>query len=397
MDPQRQPFLSATSSYLPYALGMGLTLLSMLLFWQPQPVGAAAAALLTGVVLLSLLLELQFRSNPLRWLLPIEQSQNVYAVAPCQNSSSPAAGHDEDAPMGSIASSAASSAECPATVVVTAHLDTHRTPLLFSSPFWLNVFRWLLPVGLGAVAALLILFVVGIVVPAPALRLIALAPGLVVLGVFALMVQADLTPFSKGANDNASGVAVALWLAERLAETPLQRTRTILVFTGCEEVGGYGADAFFGARRATLGDARGSAAHIVIDQVASAHSNPAVVRGERFLRPAYSDPGLLALADRLIQQHPEWRAGSLSLSTGYGELSVGVKHGLRAIAFGTFTADGSSPHWHQASDVIGNIDETALDRTQQIVWALLQEIDFVEAAGDLTLRNTQPASGSQAV
>ncbi len=380
LSPERQTFLSPTSAYRPYALAAGLALLSLFLFWQPQPVGAAAAALITVVALGSLLLEMQFRPNLLRWLLPIGHSQNVRAVIPCQAAPAPS---DEDAPMGAVALPAArpavSSAGCPATVVITAHLDTHRTPLLFRSSFWMTVFRGLMPAGLAAMAAMLAVFVIGIVVPAQALRLIALAPGLVMLAVFALMIQADLTPYTKGANDNASGVAATLWLAERLTHAPLQHTQVHLVFTGCEEVGCYGADAYFSANHAGLQHA----AHIVIDQVAAAGTQPVVVRAERFLKPAHSDPGLLALADKLIAAHPEWRARTVSLNAGYGELSVGVKHGLRAIAFGAVAPDGSSPRWHQPSDTIDAIDETTLARVQEMVWALLCEIDRQSALSNL--------------
>ena len=364
-SPERQIFLSATSAYRPYALAAALALLSLFLFWQPQPVGAAAATLITTVTLASVLLEMQFRPNLLRWLLPFEPSQNVRAVIPCQQA--PQTACDEDAPMGAVAPPA----QCPAAVVITAHLDTHRTPLLFRSPFWMTVFRRLMPAGLGAMAVMLALFFVGIFISAPALRLVALAPGLVLVAVVVLMDQADLTPYTKGANDNASGVAATLWLAEQLTHAPLQHTQVHLVFTGCEEVGCYGADAYFSANRAGLQNA----VHIVIDQIAAAGAQPVVVRAERFLVPAHSDAGLLAVAEKLIAAHPEWGARVVNLNAGYGELSVGVKHGLRAIAFGAIAPDGSSPHWHQPSDVMDAIDESTLVRVQEMVCAFLSEID----------------------
>lgn len=366
LSPERQTFLSATSAYRPYALAAGLALLSLLLFWQPQPVGAAAAALLTAVALGSLLLEMQFRPNLLRWVLPLEESRNVSAVIPCRQPPLQTTA-DEDAPMGAIAPRA----DCPATVVITAHLDTHRTPLLFRSPFWLSVFGRLMPAGLGSMALMLALFVIGIFTLAPALRLLALAPGLVMLALFALMVQADLTPYTRGANDNASGVAAALWLAEQLTASPLEHTQVYLVFTGCEEVGCYGADAWFSARRSALN----GAFHITLDQVAAAGAQPVVVSSERFFTTARSDPGLLALAEKVIRERPEWNVRVVSLNAGYGELSMGVRHGLRAIAFGALAPDGSSPRWHQPSDTVDAIDEDTLARVQELALALLREID----------------------
>ncbi|MCS7060491.1 MAG: M28 family peptidase [Anaerolineae bacterium] len=366
LSPERQPFLSATSAYRPYTLAAGLILLSIALFWQPQPVGAAAAALITSIVLGSLLLEMQFRSNLLRWLLPMGQSQNVHALISCRSSGSQP-GDDESVPMGATGLRS----NCPRSIVVTAHLDTHRTPFLFRSSSGLAAWRALMQSGVAAVALLLGLFVVGIVTPAPAPRVAALGPGLIMVAIFALTIHADLTPFNKGANDNASGVAATLWLAEQLSRNPLAHTRVYVVFTGCGEVGCYGADAWFSAHRAELGDA----IHIVLDRVATAHAQPVVARGERFLRTAHSDAGLLKLAEKLIQAHPEWNARLIALNAGWGELSIGVMHQLRSIAFSAAPAEDPSPHRHQPSDSIDTVDETTLTRVQEMIWAFLQELD----------------------
>ncbi|MCL5996554.1 MAG: M28 family metallopeptidase [Chloroflexi bacterium] len=357
LAPQRQTFLSATSAYAPYALFAGLALLSIVLFWQPQPVGAAGAAVLTGTALVSLILELLFRSNLLRWCLPVDESQNVFATVPCVAHSTSA---DESPAQ-----------RCAQTVVITAHLDTHRTPLVFHSPAWLKVFRLLMPLGIGSAVLLLVLFVIGVFVSDAILRQIALLPGAVLLAVFVLMVQADQTPYTKGADDNASGVATVLLLAERLVQAPLQHTAVTVVFTGCEEVACYGADAYLQEHGPELRNA----IHLVIDQVGGAGTVPCVVRGERFLAPAPSDPGLLAIADRVVAEHPELDATTLNLSTAYGELSIGVKHDLRTIALGSLRKDGTSPHWHKASDTLENVDVAVLERSLELAWQLLRGID----------------------
>jgi hypothetical protein len=355
LAPQRQKFLSAKSAYAPYALFTGLVLLSLFLFWQPQPVGAAAAAILTLTVLISVILEMQFCSNPLRWLLPIDYSQNVAARVR-------RAGSDASAPPAQ-------------TVYITAHVDTHRTPLLFSSPTWLSVFRLLLPAGLVSAALLLVLFIVGVFTPAMILRQVALLPGLIELAVFVLMIQADLTEFSRGAEDNGSGVALALGIAERLTETPLPHTDVVVVFTGCEEVGCYGADAFFSANAAQT---RG-AVHLVADQVGAEGGAPCIVLGERFLAEARSDPQLIKIAGQVVQAHPELGASLVSLNTGYGELSVGVKNGLRCVALGSQTPNGISPHWHKKTDTLEHVNLALLDQEQELAWHLLQSIDAANA------------------
>ena len=338
-------------------------MLSLILFWQPQPVGAAAAALLTLTALVSVILEMLFRSNPLRWLLPIGDSQNVYARIR-------RAGGTGDARPAQ-------------TVFVTAHVDSHRTPLVFSSPAWLNVFSLLIPAGLVSAALLLLLTLAGVFSSAMILRYISLLPGVIALAIFVLMLQADTTEYSRGAEDNGSGVALSLGLAERLTQTPLQHTDVVVVFTGCEEVGCYGADAFF---RGNAEKTRG-AVHLVADQVGAEGGKPCIVLGERFLATVQSTPQLVKVAEQVVQAHPELETSLTRLSTGYGELSVGIMNGLRGIALGSRRADGTSPHWHKKTDTLEHVDLALVDQEQELAWQLLQAMDAANGA------TSQPAAG----
>ena len=82
---------------------------------------------------------------------------------------------------------------------------------------------------------------------------LALTP--VHLIVFWLTWQPDTTPYTAGANDNATGVGVLLNLGARLAQEPLGNTEVWLLASGCEEVGSVGAQAFVRAHRHELADA----------------------------------------------------------------------------------------------------------------------------------------------
>ena len=354
LRPERQLVLSATSAYAPFILALGASLLGLLLFWQPQPVGAAAACIIGVTALASTLLELTFTGNPLRWVIPTGWGNNVSAVVP-------AAMQDEKRPP----------------ILITAHVDTHRTPLLFSSPGWRRIFRMIMPAGLACMATLNVLFVAGVFSNAQALRQIALIPGAVVAVIFLLMLQAAASPFTNGANDNASGVAVALVLVERLARQPLQHRDVIVVFTACEEVGAYGADAFMSANRRNL---RG-AIHLVIDHVGGLRGRdfgPSIIRSERFLRRVECDPRLVQIAESVARAQPELRATVRDFDLAYSELSVGAKHGLRSLGIIGLTPEGDLPNWHVRDDVIANINEATLERTVEFVWCLLRAIDAEE-------------------
>jgi hypothetical protein len=75
----------------------------------------------------------------------------------------------------------------------------------------------------------------------------------VVVGTFAMVELVNTKGNqSNGAVDNASGVTQMYHLAHRVAAEPLQRTRLLLVATGAEELGDYGAEAFVAAYRSEL-------------------------------------------------------------------------------------------------------------------------------------------------
>src|SRR5688572_17146271 len=111
---RRDEFLSVTSGWRPFALALGLMLLAVLLFvglgrGPNAQVGALAAAALGLIVAVAFFLHVTHRPSPLTWLLPLEASQNVWAVA---------------APSGEVRRQ----------VVVTGHVDTARHALAMQSP-----------------------------------------------------------------------------------------------------------------------------------------------------------------------------------------------------------------------------------------------------------------------
>jgi hypothetical protein len=352
-QPSRAYFRSARSAWRPYALYSALILASALLFFSLGRWGAIGGAALALAASLSVLLELAFRPNPLRWLLPKGQSQNVWANLP------PAGGK-----------SAATRQ-----VVLLGHLDSHRTPLASSSPAWLRLFGLLIPLGLLSSLALLGLYLAHLFQPQPLWQYLALLPALIAAGLLALTYQADLTPYSPGANDNASGAALVLELARRLKSQPLQRTTVWAVLSGCEEVGCYGAEAFARAHRAKLG----RACWIPLDGVGGQGGFPAYHTRETFLLTTRADPGLLALAEKVTQRCPQLGVRPHHFRGAYTEGVIGAKYGLRVLSLTAPGAGGALPHWHRPSDTLANLDPQVLAQVEAFTWELLQEIDLSEA------------------
>ncbi|MGB9775857.1 MAG: M28 family peptidase [Anaerolineae bacterium] len=346
LEPVTESFTSARSAWYPYVLFTGLVLLAEILFWAAGRVGAMIAAVLTTVALASVLLELAFRPNPIRWILPKGRSQNVWA---------------RRMPSGEVRQK----------VVVMGHLDTHRTPLAFSTDRWVRLFSRLVPLGLASSVALLVLFILGVAVPGLLWRFLSLPFALVILGVFLITIQADFSPYTAGANDNATGAGIVLSLAERLSREPLARTAVWLVLSGCEEVGCYGAEDFARRHREELGDA----IWITLDSVGGAHSSPAYLTHETFLLTVPSDPELLRLAERIAARHPEWGVHPHHFRGAYTEGSIAAQYGFRVLTFTSHRRDGILPEWHRPTDTVDHLDPQVVEHTEALIGELLQEID----------------------
>ncbi len=346
LNPVIEPFRSARSAWHPYALFSFLALISEFLFLTAGKWGAVLAFLLSALAMVSVLLELAFRPNLIRFILPKGQSQNVVARI---------------APKG----------ESREKVVLMAHLDTHRTPFVFSSVRWLKLFTILVPLGLTSAVALTGLFLAGAVFPFLSLKLASIPLALVILGIFLITLQADFTPYSPGANDNASGAGVVLSIAAKLAQSPLENTEVWAVLSGCEEVGCYGAEAFARAHKRELG----KAIWLVIDSVGGKEAGPVYITRETFLLTSRSDRELLAIAEKVASAHPELGAYSKSFRGAYTEGAIGAKHGFRVLTLVGLRRDGFLPGWHRPTDKLENLDPKVVEKTEQFVWELLKEID----------------------
>ena len=346
LTPQMQRFKSAISAWRPYALAATLGLLALALYPLAGRVTGGLATAIAAVALVSSFLELNFWPNPLRWLLPKRVSQNVWAVLPA-------------------------SRQAAQRVVVVGHLDSHRTPFIFGSTARLKLFGVMVGVGFASFAALTALYLVGAVIQEDILYQVSLAPAFCLLILLVMSIQADMTPYTHGANDNATGAAVVLALAERLKDEPLANTEVWALNSGCEEVGLYGADAFVREYREKLA----SACFIPLDSVGGPGTGPCFITREGMVKPYRSDPGLLALCREVAAQRPELGAHPSVMKLGYTEGAIGIRNGLRTVSFVNLTPAGELPHWHRPTDVYENVDPDVLARTGEFLWELLQRID----------------------
>jgi hypothetical protein len=346
LQPTMESFSSARSAWLPAALFWSLVLASGFLFLGGGRLRAILALALAATGLASILLELSFRPNFLRWILPKGESQNVSAQIDAKS-------------------------EVREQVALVAHLDSHRTPLVFSSRIWVRWFERLVPIGMACTVLLILIFALGVVIPLPWLQILAIGPMAVALIMLVLMLQADFTAYSPGANDNASGIGVVLSLAEQLAKTPLEHTKVWIVLTGCEEVGCYGSDEFIRKHKNALGNA----AWITIDTVGSYRGVPVFLSEETFLTTGKSDERLLRTMREINLRHPEVGAHEISMKGAYTDGAIGSKHGLRVLTLESHQEDGTLSNWHRPTDTIDAVSPECIQATESLVYELLQELD----------------------
>ncbi len=359
------PFRCLVSGWRPFAWASAMALAAEGSFLIAGVPGAVAAIVICACAFVFAILQLLFIPNPLMAMVGKGDSQNVWMKI--------GAGGDPGAEGGVKAKVPAEPGQ---RLVITAHYDTHRTPLAYSSPFWIRVFRSLTTAGMGAYLMLIVLFAVALFggsgsVLAVAAKWVSLVPGAIHVLVLGLTFEADTTPHTPGANDNASGAGVLLELAARLTEKPLAGTEVWIVATGCEEVGLYGAQAFFADFKTEL---RG-AMQINIDNIAGTDCGPCYIDEEKMLGTYRSDPELLRLADAIAADQPDMGARRTSYQGAYTDGAIGIKHGLPAITFLGLNRTGWIPNVHQMTDVIEHCDADVVARVTDFIEILTRRID----------------------
>jgi Peptidase family M28 len=270
----------------------------------------------------------------------------------------------------------------PATLVVLAHHDAPQTGALFDqtlqrrlherAPGLLERFKTPLPqwwIGLTGPLAT----IAGALTARRGYARAGLAIG--ALGTAAV---ADIwrSETVQGANDNLSGVAALVALAELLRAQPIANLRVLLVSCGAEETLQDGIRAFVSSHRDELDPAR--TAFVNLDTVGSPHLVMLEAEGPVWME-SYAGPWLRDL----VEAHAE-------------RLGVGLLRGFRArastdsvipgragyaIATIVSVTDWMSPaNYHLPSDVPANLDYASVADATRLVYSVAQELPAALAA-----------------
>lgn len=330
---ERQLFWApkATLYWGPALVMVGLSVALVLGRYWPWP-GLALGL----IAMLPLLGELLGLWPDLGQILPQAPSQNVLGTLPCQG-------------------------ELRQRLVLVAHIDTQRAGLLFHPRLVRGLqLYFYLTYGLLALAVGALLLRAGWPDLLPLLsaeRPIAFLAALILLNGLFLWWSGLSAGETVGANDNGSGVALALSLGEHLAANRAPGVEVLLLFTGAEEVGSRGMRRFLAERQfgpETL--------FINLDNLGAGELH--VLEGEGMLRYYRYDPELLAVAKGIASPRELKVRRNLLLPTDAGPAA---QAGCRIVTFIGFAPDGSIPNYHWPTDRLDGIDQLQLTRTERFL------------------------------
>lgn len=352
-SPHVETFTSARSIFMPHLI----LALGMLTAFIIYPLAGRASAAIAAVIALAFIgsesLELLFRDNLLRRLIAKGTSQNVFATT------APRGEHRQD-------------------LVLIGHLDSNRSPLIFRTIPWFDFWRIIAPIMFFVFWAQTALYILGAVTLLPWIWPASIPGAVCAVLLAVLMIEAQLSPYSPGANDNATGAGLVLALGEHLKAQPLAHTRVWLVNTGCEEVKHYGAIDFFARHRREMVSPKS----LVFEMLG--RDGPAWLEREVIIPPFEyrADPAMVALVRQLAAEHPEWRAHPTTVAGGHTEMADPLRVGIPAITFIGIGANGTpigykgpALYWHHTEDTPDKLVPEVMERAYALTWAFITALD----------------------
>lgn len=289
----------------------------------------------------------------------------------------------------------------PGTLILTAHYDAARGGSAFGridrlraalgarlhrpiGPF--EPFVWSLVLLLACAVARL----AG--ADSPVLSAVQFVPTVVLIVSLPYLADIALSTVVPAANDNASGVATALRLAERYGGT-LDHLDVWVLLTGAQEPMALGMRAFVKRHRRELDPRRTIVLNV--DEVGAGTIRYAAKEGP--LLALRQHTRLVALCDQIAEEDAEeGRYGARrTVARRPGDAYAARTRGIPAITISCAGALDRTPHHHQPTDTPAGIDEQALDRAfgfcSELVELIDDEIgpDIAATAGDAHLSRAE--------
>jgi len=278
-----------------------------------------------------------------------------------------------------VVSRGGAGAGAKARLLVVAHLDAAKTGYMYGARRVRLVNRFPLS------PTRLIFWSAAFLVPALAVRaagaesgivsLLQLPPTLVLLVALFAFVDIELSDVVPGANDNASGVAVAVSLAGALSAEPAANLDVWVVLTGGGETPMQGMRAFLRGERKD----RDSSSTYVIDLDAVGRGDVRFVTGAGpavtyELRSRLTEL-CQAIADADAEQENRFRAAAVRRGLSSEALPAALA-GCAATTITCLEPGAVVPaNYRRPTDIPGELDPEAVDRAHDFALALIRQLD----------------------
>jgi hypothetical protein len=261
----------------------------------------------------------------------------------------------------------------PGIVILTAHYDAARTGTVFSrraverratfgklirrglGPF--EPFFWALVVILACTIGRLIGF------EGTGFTVVQFIPTVVLIASIPLLIDIALSDVVPGANDNASGVATVLRLADRYGGR-LEHFDVWVVFPGAEEALLLGMREWMRAHKRELDAER----TVFINVDMAGNGTVRWIEKEGLVAAMRYHPTLVSLCEEIGD-------GRAMTSRNATDALMARAAGFPAITITSRNALDYAPNWHQPTDTPDRIDLDSLDRTYDFCCALIERLD----------------------
>jgi hypothetical protein len=258
----------------------------------------------------------------------------------------------------------------PGTLVLVAHYDTGRSGAVFGRRVGERAFEALF----WSIVVLLVCAGLRLAdIDATPLTVVQFVATVVLIVAVPLLADVGLSGAVPGANDNASGVATVLRLAERYGGD-LDHFDVWVVLTGAEEGMELGMRAWLRANRRRLHS--DLTAIVCVDQVGAGTVRYA--RREGYLLPSSHNPALVELCDQIAgeDEADDRRYGARAYTARFATDAYAARvAGFPAVSVSCLGARDVAPHHHRASDTVENVDPDALERAFGFCSELIELID----------------------
>lgn len=259
------------------------------------------------------------------------------------------------------------------TVILTAHYDAAHTGAVFGRKAVERraTFGKLIRRGLGpfepffwALVVILICSLVRLIgFEGTPLTVVQFIPTVVLIASIPLLVDIALSDVVPGANDNASGVATVLRLAERYSGR-LEHFDVWVVFPGAEEGLLLGMREWVEKHKGELDRER--TVFLNVDMAGT--GTVRWIEKEGLVTALRYHPTLIQLCEEIGD-------GRGMVSRHATDALVPRSAGFPAITITSRNALDYAPHWHQPTDTADRIDLDSLERTYAFCGALLERLD----------------------